>query len=145
MNTNTIVAAFCIAVTAIIWIGTTTNDTEWTGNRNVCVDDCYDQWKTENGGSIAEIEREKQIALAAATPEALGQTYYGQCIACHGAGGEGGIGPQLSGQSSADIVAKLTAYRVGETRGAESAVMWPTAQMMSDTDINNVGAFIGSL
>ena len=145
MNTNTIVAAFCIAVSAIIWMGTTTNDTDWTGNRNVCVDDCYDQWKADNGGSVAEIEREKQIALAAATPEALGKTYYGQCIACHGAGGEGGIGPQLSGQSSAEIVAKLTAYKAGETRGAESAVMWPTAQMMSDTDISNIGAFISSL
>ena len=72
MNTNVIVAAFTIAITAIIWVGMTTNDESWTGNRNVCVGECYEAWKAENGGSIADIEREKQEALAAASPEALG-------------------------------------------------------------------------
>ena len=70
MNTNVIVAGFAIAITAIIWVGTTTNDESWTGNRNVCVGECYQEWKAENGGSIADIERVKQEALAAASPEA---------------------------------------------------------------------------
>ena len=87
MNTNVIVAAFTIAITAIIWVGMTTNDDSWTGNRNVCVGECYEAWKAENGGSIADIERVKQEALAAASPEALGEVYYGQCIACHGGNG----------------------------------------------------------
>ena len=65
MNTNVIVAAFTIAVTVIIWFGTTNNDESWTGNRNVCVGECYEAWKAENGGSIADIERVKQEALAA--------------------------------------------------------------------------------
>ena len=138
MNTNVIVAGFAIAITAIIWVGTTTNDESWTGNRNVCVGECYQEWKAENGGSIADIERVKQEALAAASPEALGETYYGQCIACHGGNGEGGIGPKLAGQAISDISGKLTAYRAGEARGAQSAMMWPVAKPMTDDDIGNL-------
>lgn len=67
MNTNVIVAAFTIAVTVIIWFGTTNNDESWTGNRNVCVGECYETWKAENGGSIADLERVKQEALASAS------------------------------------------------------------------------------
>ena len=145
MNTNVIVAAFTIAVTVIIWFGTTNNDESWTGNRNVCVGECYEAWKAENGGSIADIERVKQEALAAASPEALGETYYGQCIACHGGNGEGGIGPKLAGQAVSDIADKLTGYRAGEPRGAQSAMMWPVAKPMTDDDIGNIAAYIGAL
>ena len=145
MNTNVIVAGFAIAITAIIWVGTTTNDESWTGNRNACVGDCYQEWKAENGGSIADIERVKQEALAAASPEALGESYYGQCVAWHGGNGEGGIGPQLAGQAMSDISSKLTAYREGEARGAQSAMMWPVAKPMTDDDIGNLAAYIGTL
>ena len=145
MNTNVIVAAFTIAVTVIIWFGTTNNDESWTGNRNVCVGECYEAWKADNGGSIADIERVKQEALAAASPEALGETYYGQCIACHGGNGEGGIGPKLAGQGVSDIADKLTGYRAGEPQGAQSAMMWPVAKPMTDEDIGNIAAYIGTL
>jgi cytochrome c553 len=91
------------------------------------------------------MEQAKQIALAAASPTALGEKYYGQCIACHGGRGEGGIGPMLAGQTAADIVAKLTAYRAGQERGAQSALMYPVAKPMSDSDLDNLGAFISSL
>ena len=145
MNTNVIVAAFTIAVTAFIWFGMTNNDESWTGNRNVCVGECYEDWKAENGGSIAAVEQTKQAALAAASPEALGEKYYGQCIACHGSRGEGGIGPMLAGQAAADIVAKLTAYRAGEERGAQSAMMYPVANPMTDADLDNIAAYVASL
>ena len=145
MNTNVIVAAFTVVVTVIIWFGTTNNDESWTGNRNVCVGECYEAWKADNGGSIANIERAKQEALAAASPEALGETYYGQCIACHGGNGEGGIGPKLAGQAVSDIVEKLTGYRAGEPQGAQSAMMWPVAKPMTDEDIGNIAAYIGTL
>ena len=145
MNTNVIVTAFAIAVTAIIWVGTTTNDASWTGNRNVCVGECYEAWKSENGGTIADIERVKQEMLAAASPEALGKSYYGQCIACHGGKGEGGIGPMLAGQAQSDLVSKLTSYRAGEARGAQSSMMWPVAKAMTDGEIGNVAAFLTTL
>ena len=91
MNTTTLVAAFIVVVSGLIWIGTQSNDTGWAGNRNQCVGECYEEWKAENGGSIAAVEQTKQAALAAASPEALGEKYYGQCIACHGSRGEGGM------------------------------------------------------
>ena len=73
MNTTTLVAAFIVVVSGLIWIGTQSNDTGWAGNRNQCVGECYEEWKAENGGSIAAVEQTKQAALAAASPEALRQ------------------------------------------------------------------------
>ena len=48
-------------------------------------------------------------------------------------------------QTAADIVAKLTAYRAGQERGAQSALMYPVAKPMSDNDLDNLAAFISSL
>ena len=145
MNTNFAIIAFMIAVSGLIWAGTSQNDPTWTGSQHACVGECYDAWKAGNGGGIAEQEQAKQEALAAASPEALGENYFAACIACHGGTGGGGIGPQLAGQAGEDIVAKLTAYRAGEQRGAQSAMMWPVAKPMSDDDINNLAAYITTL
>ena len=71
MNTTTLVAAFIAVVSGLIWIGTQSNDADWAGNRNQCVGECYEDWKAENGGTIATVEQTKQAALAAASPEAL--------------------------------------------------------------------------
>ena len=94
---------------------------------------------------LQKLSRPSRLALAAATPAALGEKYYGQCIACHGGRGEGGIGPQLAGQATTDIVTKLTAYRAGEERGAQSAMMYPVAKPMTDQDINNIAAYVSDL
>ncbi len=145
MNTNAIVLVFTLAVSGIIWASTSQNDPSWSGNNSQCMDECYDNWKAENGGGIAELEQAKQTALAAASPEALGKAYYGQCVACHGGGAEGGLGPRLQGQAAADIADKLTIYRSGETRGGQSGLMWPVAKPMSDDDINNLAAYISAL
>jgi cytochrome c553 len=145
MNTNAAIVLFLLVISGLIWAGMHSNDPNWTGNANQCVGECYENWKAENGGSIADIERSKQAALAAASPEALGEKYYGQCIACHGGNGEGGIGPKLQGQAAADIAMKLIAYRNGEERGAQSAMMWPVAKPMADADIDNLAAYLSSL
>ena len=55
MNTTTLVAAFIVVVSGLIWIGTQSNDSDWAGNRNQCVDECYEDWKAENGGGIAAV------------------------------------------------------------------------------------------
>jgi len=145
MNTNTLVIAFIVLISAVIWFGMDNNDSTWEHNVNSCVGECYEQWQADHGGSIVEQEVAKQAAMAAASPAALGEAYFGQCIACHGANGEGGIGPQLAGQTASEIVAKLTAYRAGETRNAQSALMWPVAKPMSDADIDNVAAYVSAL
>ena len=145
MNTNLVVVLFSILVTGVIYAGTTKNDPSWSGNNSACVGECYDAWKAANGGGIAAVEQAKQEALAAASPEALGEKYFGGCVACHGGKAEGGIGPKLAGQSADDIVGKLSAYRSGEQRGAQSAMMWPVAKPMSDDDIKNIAAYVSSL
>ena len=62
---------------------------------------------------------------------------------CHGANGEGGIGPKLSGSTS--IVAMLQQYKNGETRGAQSALMWGQAANLSTQDMEDIQAYISSL
>lgn len=46
-------------------------------------------------------------ASAQAGDAAAGQSSYGSCIGCHGAAGEGGIGPKLAGVDTASTVEKL--------------------------------------
>ena len=111
---------------------------------NSCYGDCYQQWQEETGGVVA-LEVAAIEARASASPAELGQGLYQGCIACHGAGGEGGIGPQLSGQPVDDIVSKLLSYKAGETVGSQSALMWSQAAMLSETDIDNLAAYIETL
>jgi cytochrome c553 len=54
----------------------------------------------------------------------LGKKAYTACAACHGLNGEGGVGPKLQGQTKDAIVSMVTQYKNGETRGAQSALMW---------------------
>ena len=64
------------------------------------------------------------------------------CSACHGPDGGGGIGPMLAGQSSDNIINKLTTYKNNGTIGPQSALMWGQAGMLSDQDIKTLGEFI---
>ena len=84
-----------------------------------------------------------QVALALA-PADKGKRLYPVCAACHGGKGEGGIGPALAGQTSDDIIAKLAAYKAGETIGAQSALMWGQAAGLSEEDIANLAAYIST-
>ena len=108
-----------------------------------CVDECYEQYKAEKG-SPAEVVR-KQVAMSQTmSPADKGKKLYPACAACHGNQGEGGIGLPLAGQSSADIVSKLNAYKAGETLGEQSALMWGQASGLSDDDIANLAEYISS-
>lgn len=134
------VAVSIIFITSLCYYALSSNNPAWSGNGNRCVGDCYDSWVAENG-SIVQQERAKQLAAASASPAELGKTYYTQCIGCHGAQGEGGIGPALAG----DVTGKLQAYRGGETRGKQSMLMWSVAKPMTDSDIDNLAAYIQTL
>ncbi|GKT11338.1 MAG: hypothetical protein ISEC1_P0302 [Thiomicrorhabdus sp.] len=76
---------------------------------------------------------------------AAGKARFGQCATCHGAAGEGSIGPKLAGQSAADIIAKITAYKAGETRGPMTSMMAPMAAGITDSDLKNLVAYITTL
>ncbi|MEH6592174.1 MAG: c-type cytochrome [Halioglobus sp.] len=113
-------------------------------NNHGCSGSCYDEWKTATGGVVA-IEKAAIKVRQEASPEQLGKAAYTGCIACHGAQGEGGIGPMLTGQTGEDIMAKLIQYKNGETRGNQSALMWSQAALLEKPDIENIAAFVQTL
>ena len=114
------------------------------GSIHNCSGDCYQQWQQQTGGVLALAEA-KAAADAAASPAELGKQAYAGCIACHGAQGEGGVGPSVAGQAASDISAKLVQYRNGETRGKQSALMWSQAAALDDSGIENLAAYIQTL
>ena len=117
-------------------------DLEYTGYSSVgnCTGQCYAEYVELNGTAV-EIERAKQ-ALAAGDEFSSIRSLWAGCAACHGADGGGGIGPMLAGQSSDDIINKLTIYKNNGQIGAQSALMWGQAAMLSEKDIETIGKFI---
>lgn len=113
-------------------------------NIHACYGSCYQEWKTATGGVVA-IEKAAINVRQEASPEQLGEAVYTGCAACHGAQGEGGIGPVLAGQTAEEIVAKLNQYKNGETRGNQSAMMWSQASLLEKSDIENIAIFIQTL
>jgi cytochrome c553 len=51
----------------------------------------------------------------------------------------------LSGRDAAFVTGALTAYKNRETRGARSNLMWPSAEALSERDIENLAAFVETL
>jgi cytochrome c553 len=143
MNLNALMLLFFIFAMGLPLYGMQNNEIGG-GNTNACIGDCYQQWKAESGGVVA-VAVADAAARAEASPEELGKLAYAGCIACHGAGGEGGVGPALAGQDSAAISGALVAYRNGETRGNQSALMWSQAAQLSEVDIEHLAAFIATL
>jgi cytochrome c553 len=74
-----------------------------------------------------------------------GKAKYASCVACHGANGQGGVGPKLQGQKSEVIVKKLTAYKNKQQLGAQSQLMWGIAGGLSSNDINNIAIYTATL
>lgn len=132
----------CFSIGLPIW-AMQQNDFEG-GDSHGCSGSCYEAWKQETGGVVA-MASAAAAARAEASPEELGKMAYAGCIACHGAAGEGGVGPKLAGQDVAAIVGKLTRYKGGETLGSQSALMWSQAAQLSETDIDNLAAYIATL
>ena len=117
-------------------------DLEYSGYGSVgsCTGECYEEYVRING-TPAQIEQAKR-ALAEGDPFSSIRSLWAGCAACHGASGGGGVGPMLAGQSSNDIIEKLTIYKNGGQIGAQSALMWGQAGMLSEADIKTIGEFI---
>ena len=106
-----------------------------------CVGECYEAYKAQDAK-----RREAEAAmLAAASPADLGKKVFAACAACHGLNGEGGVGPKLQGATKDSIVSMLTQYKNGETRGAQSVLMWGQSAALSADDMLNIGAYVESL
>lgn len=76
--------------------------------------------------------------------KALGETRYKEtCINCHGPAGKGAASfPKISGKEISYTTAKLEAYRNGEELGANSFLMIPMAQPLTDEEIANLAAYL---
>ncbi|GEA59524.1 c-type cytochrome [Vibrio comitans] len=69
------------------------------------------------------------------------------CAACHGADGKAVIDgyPNLNGQNAKYIVSSLKAYKAKQRNGGLAAVMQAQASMLSDQDMENLGAYYSSM
>ena len=76
-------------------------------NVNICIEG-------EECGEVATI--------ADSGAASKGTKLYAGCIACHGAKGEGGIGPSFKGQTSEYIASALNEYKNNIERGPQSYV-----------------------
>ena len=105
-----------------------------------CTGMCY-AMEVERNGTVVDILRAQQAA-ALGDPFSDIRSLWSGCAACHGADGGGGIGPKLAGQTAEYISGRLTTYKNNGTVGAQSALMWGQAGMLSDKDIQTIGDFI---
>ncbi len=137
-------ALIAVAAVAVFFVVRANLEIQDRPQVNDCAGECYAAYLAENG-TIAEQARAEREAAAAASPAELGKALFVTCAACHGAGGEGGIGPQLNAQDAAFVTQALTAYKNNETRGAQSAMMFGVAAGLSEADIANLAAFVESL
>ena len=115
---------------------------EYTGHSSIgsCTGECYKEYVALNG-TPAEIEQRKR-ALAEGDPFSSIRSLWAGCAACHGNDGGGGVGPMLAGQTSDDIIMKLTTYKNGGEIGSQSALMWGQSAMLSEMDIKTIGEYI---
>ena len=82
----------------------------------------------------------EQVANVATKPS--GQSAYSTCVGCHGASGEGGVGPRLNNQTVEAIVTKLQQYKAGEQVGPMTGMMAPMAMPLSTEDMQVIAEYI---
>ncbi len=101
-----------------------------------CYGECYEKYVEVHGSFIEELQAQVEAAEADEFSSIRG--LWAGCAACHGMTGGGGIGPALAGREIDDM---LKAYRAGETRGAQSALMWSQAGQLTDQEIDLLSKF----
>lgn len=141
-----VLATGVLAFSALV-AGITYNNLDIKGRPRVnsCYGECYAAVVGAQG-TMLERTRAQLAAEAAADPIQLGgKIYTSVCQSCHGDKGQGVVGPAVSGRNRDYLLEALLAYKANETRGNQSAVMWPQAATMSQSDMENVSAFIETL
>jgi len=137
------ILTICLAMTGTIVMAYNNLEYKNVPRVHACYGECYAEYVAING-TPAEIERRKQ-ALAAEDEFSSIRSLWAGCAACHGNDGQGGIGPMLAGQSSDDIINKLTIYKNRGQIGAQSALMWGQAGMLTEEEIATIGKFVQQL
>lgn len=93
--------------------------------------------------STADVKQ--PVAEMTAPDVKKGESLYATCVGCHGASGEGGVGPKLRGQSKASLISKMKGYRDGKQYGSMTSMMAPNVQGFSDKDIEKVAEYIANM
>jgi len=137
------ILTICLALTGTIVMAYNNLEYKNVPRVHACYGECYAEYVAING-TPAEIERRKQ-ALAAEDEFSSIRSLWAGCAACHGNDGQGGIGPMLAGQSADDIINKLTIYKNRGQIGAQSALMWGQAGMLTEEEIATIGKFVQQL
>ena len=127
---------------SILYATVTNAEVKGYTDNHGCWGECYEEY-TAKYGTFSEQLEAKKVAMQSETPADKGGKIYINCNMCHGMKGEGGIGPKLVGSTS--IVKMLTQYKNGETRGAQSALMWGQSANLSTEDMENLQAYIDTL
>ena len=131
-----------LGVSGLLYGAYQTADVKGYGDVHSCFGECYEEY-TAKYGTFSEQLEAKRVAMQMESPADKGAKIYVNCNMCHGMKGEGGIGPKLAGSTS--IVSMLMQYKNGETRGAQSALMWGQAANLSTEDMENLQAYIDTL
>jgi len=86
-------------------------------------------------------------AAMAAGDAASGKAKAATCGACHGANGVSQIPnyPNLAGQKADYIVAQLKAFKSGERKGANAAIMAPMSAALSEQDMLDLAAYYSEM
>lgn len=98
--------------------------------------------------SLAALAVFSSSALAAKADASMGKAKFAVCASCHGADGRTPSGPAFPkiGGLKADYVEKaLHAYKSGSRTGGMATTMQSMAKPLSDSDIQNLAAYISSL
>ena len=131
-----------LGIGGILYTAIINADVSGYGDVHGCWGECYEEYTAKYGTFTEQLEA-KRVAMQTETPADKGAKIYVNCNMCHGMKGEGGIGPKLSGSTS--IVKMLMQYKNGETRCAQSALMWGQAANLTLEDMENLQAYIDSL
>lgn len=87
------------------------------------------------------------FAAQAAGDAAAGKSKAAVCTACHGANGKAMIPtyPNLAGQNAQYLELSMKAYKNGERKAGQAAIMAGMAAPLSDQDIADLAAYFSSL
>ena len=100
--------------------------------------ECYKEYVALNG-TVVEIDQKKQNSQMQTSLVVF--VVYGQARRLSQNEGQGGVGPMLAGQSTDDIINKLTIYK-NRGRLEHSLFMWGQAGMLTEQDIETIGKFV---
>lgn len=86
------------------------------------------------------------FAYAEGDPEA-GKSKSAVCAACHGADGISSIPgyPHIAGQNYDYLVAQLMAFKAGERKNGNAAIMAPMATGLSEQDMKDLAAYYSQI